>query len=167
MTPRPDERTWKDILMAENTSEPSVKSDLFAWARGIYPTEAATQLLLRAFDGRFARPGWPWIRSSESGHYYIDATKLGDEEIGMLSGGERRVLAIVSSLLGEKPIDLSDAITGLDLRHSRIVIDALEHAAGVRRDRPVRPGAATRDFGVAYDNAPGRRRGNESKGITR
>jgi len=38
--------------------------DLRAWARGMYTTEAATELLLRAFGGKFAAPGNPWIHTS-------------------------------------------------------------------------------------------------------
>lgn len=121
--------------MEEDTSS-SVRSDLLEWAHGIYPTEAATRLLLEAFDGRFARRGWPWVASTESGHYYIDATKLSDDEIGMLSGGERRVLAIARSLLGEEPVDLSDALPGLDPRHTDLVIGAITHATGEHEYRP-------------------------------
>lgn len=37
--------------------------DLRRWAKGTYTTEAATELLLRAFNGRFAEPGNPWIHT--------------------------------------------------------------------------------------------------------
>lgn len=131
--------------MEEYTSS-SVRSDLLEWARGIYPTEAATRLLLEAFDGRFARRGWPWVARTESGHYYIDVTKLRDDAIGMLSGGERRVLAIARSLLGEQPVDLSDALSGLDQRHTNLVIGAIAHATGKHEYRPELSGIAGRDI---------------------
>lgn len=157
----------KGKIMPALNDPQQVEADLTEWARGIYPTEAAVRLLIGAFGGRFARPGWPWIARTTGGRHYIDAAKLGDDEIGMLSGGEQRVLTITRSLLGGAPVDLSDALTGLDQRHTRLVIDALAHAAGVPISRPASPGAATRDFGVTHDNAPGRRRCNESKGIMR
>jgi hypothetical protein len=116
--------------MAIDSATRSVPADLRAWAKGIYPTEAAVHLLLRAFDGRFARPGWPWIQTTESGNHYLDATKLSDDHIGVLSGGERRVLAITRSLLGEQPVDLADALTGLDQPTTQTVLDALTHATG-------------------------------------
>lgn len=132
--------------MATDSATRSVPADLRAWAKGIYPTEAAVHLLLQAFDGRFARPGWPWIMATESGSYYLDAERLSDDHIGGLSGGERRVLAITRSLLGEQPVDLADALTGLDRPTTRIVVDALVHATGraasaARADRI--PAAAT------------------------
>lgn len=116
--------------MATDSATRSVPADLRAWAKGIYPTEAAVHLLLQAFDGRFAQPGWPWIKATESGNHYLDAARLSDDQIGVLSGGERRVLAITRSLLGEQPVDLADALTGLDQPTTRTVLDALAHATG-------------------------------------
>jgi hypothetical protein len=139
-----------------------VPADLRAWAKGIYPTEAAIHLLLRAFDGRFARPGWPWIQATESGHHYLDAARLSDEQIAVLSGGERRVLAITRSLLGEQPVDLADALTGLDRPTSRIVLDALMHATGT--------GTKTTETDLATAAANGRLRKphrDRSTGISR
>lgn len=136
--------------MAIDADDQSVRTNLLAWARGIYPTEAATRLLLHAFEGRFARPGWPWIRTTESGSHYIDTTRLHDDEIGMLSGGERRVLAIARSLFGEEAVNLADALTGLDRPISRIVLSALTHATGTvakaaGADRTVPPAASVRN----------------------
>lgn len=31
------------------------------WAKGLDPLVAAVEVLVRAFDGRFANPGSPWI----------------------------------------------------------------------------------------------------------
>lgn len=152
--------------MAENSSD-LVKSELLAWARGIYPTEAATRLLVDAFDGRFARSGWPWIQRTEFGNHYVDGTRLGDDEIGMLSGGERRVLAIVRSLLGEQPVDLSDAITGLDPRHARLVIDSLAHATGERPNHPGASGLSLRSTNRITRTTSRRPNGTEPKGMTR
>ena len=153
--------------MTKITDDALAKSDQLTWARGTNPTEAATQLLFHAFGGRFARPGWPWVASTESGRHYIDATKLTDNEIGMLSGGERRALAFARSLLGEDPVDLSDAITGLDRRHTRLVIDALAHAAGERGYRPVSTDPAHGDMRVPIRNECRRPSSIEPTGMTR
>ncbi|MGX1163471.1 hypothetical protein FBY31_4406 [Arthrobacter sp. SLBN-100] len=77
--------------------------DLRAWARGSYTTEAATELLLKAFGGRFAEVGNPWVHAattSEEGyreHAWIDFAAI-QEEAGPLSGGERRFLMLAASL---------------------------------------------------------------------
>lgn len=113
------------------TDRSDVAADLRSWARGMHCTEAATLILIRAFGGRFAQPGWPWIaRSRHDGSFYIDADRMSDDDIGMLSGGEQRTLAIARSLLGSEPVDLSEAMPGLDRSTSRLVINALAHAAG-------------------------------------
>ncbi|UKA75059.1 hypothetical protein [Arthrobacter sp. FW306-07-I] len=71
--------------------------DLRAWARGMYPTEAATELLLKAFGGKFAAPGNPWVHTSGEPEgpnqvkAWIDFAAI-PEEVGPLSGGERRFL---------------------------------------------------------------------------
>ena len=44
-------------------------AQLRAWAKGIHGLEAATELLIRGFDGRFADPGCPWVHPTESGHW--------------------------------------------------------------------------------------------------
>lgn len=36
-------------------------ASLRAWARGSYGDEAAVELLIRSFGGRFALPGSPWV----------------------------------------------------------------------------------------------------------
>lgn len=36
--------------------------ELRGWARGMYPLEAAAELLVRGMHGRFALPGYPWIK---------------------------------------------------------------------------------------------------------
>ena len=51
------------------------------------------------------------------------------------SGGERRMLALTASLAAGIPVDLRDAVTGLDGRNARLVADAVLHASG-HRDAP-------------------------------
>lgn len=115
-------------------------------------------ILIRAFDGRFARPGWPWIaRSDHDGSFYVHADRMSDDDLGMLSGGEQRTLAIARSLLGSEPVDLSEVMPGLDRPTGHAVIAALTHATGasnsihrkdtVPRRRPVDP-ASRREQGT-------------------
>jgi hypothetical protein len=104
---------------------------LRAWARGVYPLEAAVELLARFEDGRFARSGWAWIdHDSDTDWCVLDADRLTSEAVACLSGGERRVLALVASLAGGHPVDLADAVTGIDRATVRLVLAAIGHAAG-------------------------------------
>ena len=49
-------------------------------------------------------------------------------DLGYLSGGERRLLAIADSLATGHPVDLSDVLTGLDDNNATVVLDAFAHA---------------------------------------
>ena len=51
------------------------------------------------------------------------------------SGGERRMLGITASLAAGIPVDLRDAVTGLDGRNARLVVGAVLHASGHRDAR--------------------------------
>lgn len=104
--------------------------DLRSWAKGSLPQEAATELLLRAFEGRFAAPGRPWmIRDAAHGSTWIDFSAI-PEYSGGLSGGERRFLDIVASLGGDHEIPLADVLPGLDRALLDLVLAAFAHAAG-------------------------------------
>jgi hypothetical protein len=46
------------------------------------------------------------------------------------SGGEKRMLRITASLAGGIPVDLSDALTGLDDRNIQLLIMAILRASG-------------------------------------
>lgn len=89
---------------------------------------AAVELLVsfgagRLVDGPWVRPGG-FVRSGSTPNVAAEAG-------GHLSGGERRVLAIASSLASAvHTVDLSDAVTGLDPDALRCVIDALACAGG-------------------------------------
>ena len=48
------------------------------------------------------------------------------------SGGERRVLELSSSLAGGIPVDLRDAVTGLDDGNIARLVTAILHASGKR-----------------------------------
>ena len=47
-------------------SRTAVDDQLRAWARGLYTTEAATELIIRAFNGRFATTGQPVDQTNRS-----------------------------------------------------------------------------------------------------
>ena len=49
------------------------------------------------------------------------------------SGGENRMLRLAASLAGGIPVNLRDALTGLDDRNIQLVINAALHASGHRR----------------------------------
>jgi hypothetical protein len=109
----------------------AVHASLRAWARGSYGDEAAVELLVRSFEGRFALPGWPWVAHRvRPGEYWLDAEAI-NPATGQLSGGEQRVLAVVAALAG-RPLErnLTDLISGVDRANQALVLSALSHAGG-------------------------------------
>jgi len=102
---------------------------LRARAKGTYPEEAATELLLRAFGGRFAGNGWGWMQIHEDGTPWIDFESI-PSHIGALSGGEQRFLLLVASLSGAAPAVLGDILSGLDRDLVDLILAAVAHAAG-------------------------------------
>lgn len=120
---------------------------LRSWAKGLCPLEAAVELLVRAFDGRFARPGDPWIQPCDQpGWWWLDVTELVDDQIAYLSGGEQRMLRIVASLADGEPVSLAENVPGLDRDLTELVFAAIAHAAGSQRtsQHPHRPRAPSR-----------------------
>jgi hypothetical protein len=106
------------------------------WAKGTYTTEAGTELLLRAFGGRFAQPGRPWVNTEDPESPWIDFDAIPDN-IGGFSGGEKRFLLIAASLGGGTPVALSDALPGLDRTVMELVLAAVAHAAGTHQQSDV------------------------------
>lgn len=103
---------------------------LRSWARGVLAQEAAVELIIAFGHGRLL--SGPWVRPGGFGSSWFDAdADAAAAEGGHLSGGERRVLAIASSLASaDHPVDLGDAITGMDPDALGIVLEALGHAGG-------------------------------------
>lgn len=101
---------------------------LRAWAAGSYADTAAVELLARAFGGRFAGAGHPWIGADTAGRTWLDGDAL--RAASGLSGGERRVLALVASLVDAQPVEIVDVVSGLDRHHLDLVLAALAHAGG-------------------------------------
>lgn len=112
------------------TTATSTEEGLRAWAHGLYPVEAAVELLIRT--GLARRLGAAVQASDDNSMWWIDWPKAMDEA-GVLSGGERRIVALACSLgSSEVLVNLSDAVSGLDVEHVRLVLAALDHAAGAR-----------------------------------
>lgn len=96
----------------------------------MYTTEAATELLIRGFNGTFTSSDRSWIIQTNHGHW-IDFACMPDN-LGGLSGGEQRVLRIAASIGSDEapPVALGEVITGLDRRHLRLVVAAIAHNGG-------------------------------------
>jgi hypothetical protein len=115
---------------------------LRACAAGLYPLEAGVALL--AGNGTFLR------RDDFTSRFITVATSISDGTTLMAaidwdaaiaalhagelpcSGGERRVLELSSSLSGGIPVDLRDAVTGLDDGNIARLVTAILHASGKR-----------------------------------
>lgn len=105
----------------------STSEQLRDWACGLLPFEAAADLIITGVNGRLL--DGPWIRH-DGYHAWFDAD-IAAAECGSLSGGERRVLEIATSLVSsDHPVDLGDALTGLDRTNLDLVLAALAHAGG-------------------------------------
>lgn len=117
--------------------------DLRAWAKGMYTIEAATELLLRGFGGKFAALGNPWVHTSTEPEgpgqvsAWIDFAAI-PEESGVLSGGERRFLLLAASLAEDIPVALGDVASGLDRANLDLVLAAIAHAGGSHQHSDIR-----------------------------
>lgn len=97
------------------------------WADGVAAQMAAVELLVSFGAGRLV--DGPLVRPGGFGSFWFDADAA--EAGSHLSGGERRALAIASSLSStDHPVDLSDAVTGLDPDALRCVLHALACTGG-------------------------------------
>lgn len=108
---------------------------LRAWARGIYPTEAATELLIRT---GFANPGAPWVKREPSGgiapdDIWIDFASI-PEHAGVLSSGEYRVVMFAASLsdVVDAPRVVIGDLASVDSDWLTMLGAALVHAGGRR-----------------------------------
>ena len=122
---------------------------LRAWAAGSYADTAAVELLVRAFGGRFAGAGHPWIGTDAAGRTWLDGDAL--RATSGLSGGERRVLALVAALIDAQPVEIVDVVSGLDRHHLDLVLAALAHAGGSHEHAAV----ALDPDGTAHFSSPG------------
>jgi hypothetical protein len=119
---------------------------LRACARGLYPLEAGTGLLIECgswlhrddFTSRFITTG-PSISDGVTLFASIDweaaVTALHAGELPA-SGGERRMLLLASSIAAGTPVDLKDALPGIDRRNATLAVRAVAHAAGLPDSHP-------------------------------
>jgi hypothetical protein len=125
---------------------------LRVWAKGLLCLEAAVELLIGHRSWLF-REDFLSI-AVESGHEVFSGREIaavdfvaaaGALEAGVLpcSGGEGRVLRIAASIAGGVPVDLREAVTGLDADNAVLAAAAVLHAAG-HRDLRVTAGGERR-----------------------
>jgi hypothetical protein len=121
-------------------TEPSRAGALRACAAGFYPSEAACELLIATC----------WLERNDFTPYITAGVSISDGVTPMAavswanaisaldtghlpcSGAERRLLRLAASLGEGIPVDLQDAVTGLDHANLARVISAIRHAAGHR-----------------------------------
>lgn len=111
---------------------------LRAATEGLHPDEAAAGLIIShgTYLSRddFARHVHTEASISNGAPLaWIDwdavITALGNGQLPS-SGGEKRILRIAASLAAGHPVDLRDAIPGLDQHNLQLVTTAIRHAAG-------------------------------------
>ncbi len=123
------------LVITPAAGEPPLAIQLRAWARGIYPDEAGAEMLIghavfldRAdFTSRFIS-----IPGGGAGLAVIDwqaAIAALDDSLPC-SAGENRMLRLAASLAAGIPVNLRDALTGIDDRGIQLVINAVRHASG-------------------------------------
>ena len=147
--PAPDGDPWRKSVqtshqafhsslspVVQEKADMTYPEELREWAKGSYPQEAGTELLLRGFGGRFAAPGNPWISrgtTPEGGSDgpWIDFAAIPEHaSSGAYSGGERRFLLLAASFGEGVPVVLSDILSGLDRETVILALAAVSHAAG-------------------------------------
>ncbi len=115
---------------------------LRACAAGLYPLEAGVALLTASgaflhrsdFTGRFIQHGASdGTAMAAVEDWQATITALGSGDLPC-SGGERRLLILSASLADGIPVDLRDAVTGLDDRNIQRLLAAILHASGRRKN---------------------------------
>jgi hypothetical protein len=114
---------------------------LRACARGIHPLEAGTGLLIDCgswlhredFTSRFIITGTcisdgVTLLAATDWEAAVAALHAGELPA---SGGERRMLLLAASIAGGIPVNLYDALPGIDRRNAGLVASAVAHAAGL------------------------------------
>ena len=115
-----------------------------AGAAGLYSLEAACELVMST--GWLRRDDFiPFINigisvtdgATELAH--IDwQSVITSRDTGLLpcSSGENRILRLAASIAAGIPVDLNDALSGLDQASISLVVRAIRHANGQRPDYP-------------------------------
>jgi 8-oxo-dGTP diphosphatase len=141
--PQPPEQLWParwSPPTRPRPEEPPFAAPLRAHARGLPTVEAATQLLInhttwlhrRDFRDHFLHLDTsPGQTETADIDWPAAITALNTGELPC-SGGEARVLRVAASLASGIPVNLRDALTGLDNRSADLVSQAVLHVSGHR-----------------------------------
>jgi hypothetical protein len=125
-----------------HSRQPPLTAELRAHAYGLHATEAGCDLLINHaiwlnrsdFRDEFVHTGLS-ITDATTPMAHIDwAAAIAALDTGHLpcSGGEGRVLRLAASLTHGIPVNLNDAVTGLDHTNIDLVVQAIHQAAGRR-----------------------------------
>ena len=127
-------------MTAIQPRQPGLADAVRAGAAGLYSLEAACELVistgwLRRDDfTRFISTGTS-ITDGVTELAYIDwQAAITSRDTGLLpcSSGENRILRLAASIADGIPVDLNDALTGLDQTRIALVVRAVRHANGQR-----------------------------------
>ncbi len=124
---------------------------LRAWAKGLLCLEAAVELLIghRSWLSRedflaiAVESGWEVFSGREMAAVDFVAAAGALEAGALPCSGEGRVLRIAASIAEGVPVDLREAVTGLDEKNAVLAAAAVLHAAG-HRDLRVAAGGERR-----------------------
>jgi hypothetical protein len=126
--------------LAPPQPEPAIAQALRAGAAGLYPLEAACELLIAT----------GWLHRDDFTRFIRTGTSLSDgvtelaeidwqaaitgRDTGLLpcSGGENRTLPLAASIAAGIPVDLQNALSALDETSISLVARAVRHANGQR-----------------------------------
>lgn len=94
------------------------------------PFEAATELLIRAFGGKYAQPGNPWVEHPDSPAAYINFEAIPEHVDEVENQRARQVLMLAASLSDlDVKVSLGDLLYELDREVLDLVLAAVAHAA--------------------------------------
>jgi 8-oxo-dGTP diphosphatase len=122
--------------------DPPLAQPLRASARGLSATEAGTELFIR-------HATWPHRSDFQDQFVHLNTNLADDTQTAAIdwpaaiaaldtcqlpcSSGEARILRLAASLVDGIPVDLRDALIGLDSRNLDLISQAVVHAAGRRQ----------------------------------
>jgi hypothetical protein len=127
-------------MTAIQPRQPGLADAVRAGAAGLYSLEAACELVIST----------GWLRRDDFTRFIRTGTSLTDgvtelacidwqaaitsRDTGLLpcSSGENRILRLAASIADGIPVDLNDALTGLDQTRIALVVRAVRHANGQR-----------------------------------
>ncbi len=127
-------------MTAIQPREPGLAGAVHAGAAGLYSLEAACDLVISA----------GWLHRDDFTCFVSTGTSLTDgvtelahidwqsvissRDAGLLpcSSGENRILRLAASIAAGIPVDLNDALSGLDQASISLVVRAVRHANGQR-----------------------------------